>query len=385
MHKFKYFFLVGAVVFSLAACSPTNPDAYNVTNTTLGNWVYVSAFDGTTAKFYASSFVIGDYAYVVGGASIGTLPIAAATKDMFRFDPSANGGMGTWAQMAPLSVGRNSAVAFAIGEKGYVGTGNTVIAISQPGSQLNDMWEYDPASNTWRQMASVPGGPRFAAVGFSIGNLGYIGTGMITDTINPGTFRPIKEFYSFDPTQGDSGKWVQESSMINDKRAAAQSFVYNNQAYVVGGLNDAGKTSVDFEVFTPGSTQGSGSWKMLTPITPISDSSKTSLYTSDLARCSGVMFVMGNQAYLCTGATGYPGSTINTTWMYSFPPADLWVQRTPFETNNGNSTSRSPRFGAVGFVVQGRAFLGMGTSSVSTQAVSDFNEWQPTIQYNAND
>ena len=41
----------------------------------------------------------------------------------------------------------------------------------------NDFWEYDPSTNTWTQKADFGGTARNWAVGFSIGNKGYIGTG----------------------------------------------------------------------------------------------------------------------------------------------------------------------------------------------------------------
>ena len=44
-------------------------------------------------------------------------------------------------------------------------------------SNTKDFWEYDPVGNTWTQKADFGGTARYAAVGFSIGNKGYIGTG----------------------------------------------------------------------------------------------------------------------------------------------------------------------------------------------------------------
>ena len=44
-------------------------------------------------------------------------------------------------------------------------------------SAKKDFWEYDPSSNTWAQKADFGGPARYAAVGFSIGLKGYIGTG----------------------------------------------------------------------------------------------------------------------------------------------------------------------------------------------------------------
>ena len=40
-----------------------------------------------------------------------------------------------------------------------------------------DFWEYDPVLNTWTQKADFGGAARGDAVGFSIGDKGYIGHG----------------------------------------------------------------------------------------------------------------------------------------------------------------------------------------------------------------
>ena len=40
-----------------------------------------------------------------------------------------------------------------------------------------DFWEYDPSTNTWTQKLDFGGTARHGAVGFAIGNKGYIGTG----------------------------------------------------------------------------------------------------------------------------------------------------------------------------------------------------------------
>ncbi|TAL57846.1 MAG: T9SS type A sorting domain-containing protein [Bacteroidetes bacterium] len=45
------------------------------------------------------------------------------------------------------------------------------------GGNLKDFWEWNQASNTWTQKTNFGGVARHLAVGFSIGNKGYIGTG----------------------------------------------------------------------------------------------------------------------------------------------------------------------------------------------------------------
>src|SRR4051794_10367712 len=83
-----------------------------------------------------------------------------------------------WKQKANLPFGRQGAVSFVIGSKAYVGTGDDSY-IYDPFK--NDFWEYNPADpncgGTWTQLAAFGGTKRRDAVGFSINNKGYIGTG----------------------------------------------------------------------------------------------------------------------------------------------------------------------------------------------------------------
>lgn len=72
---------------------------------------------------------------------------------------------------------------FAIGTKGYLGTG-------YDGGFKNDFWEYDPSTDSWLQKEDIGFFGRTSAVGFSIGNnKGYIGAGL-----RPGTLRDFWEY-----------------------------------------------------------------------------------------------------------------------------------------------------------------------------------------------
>src|SRR5437762_1458811 len=101
---------------------------------------------------------------------------------------SSSHAQDTWTQKADFSgIGRLAAVGFSIGSKGYVGTGGL------GGSLFNDFWEYDPATNGWTQKADFGGTARYGAVGFSIGTNGYIGTG--ADDVSG----DVKDFWEYDP------------------------------------------------------------------------------------------------------------------------------------------------------------------------------------------
>lgn len=67
---------------------------------------------------------------------------------------------------------RMAAVGFAIGGKGYVGTG-----INWATGPFDDMWQYDPALNTWTQKASANVVSWHQSVASSLNSKEYIGTG----------------------------------------------------------------------------------------------------------------------------------------------------------------------------------------------------------------
>ena len=93
----------------------------------------------------------------------------------------------TWTQKADFGGGgRSGAVGFSIADKGYIGTG-------YDGSYKKDFWEYDPATNTWTQKADFGGTAREGAVGFSIADKGYVGTGEVAP------FNYTKDFWEYTP------------------------------------------------------------------------------------------------------------------------------------------------------------------------------------------
>ncbi len=96
-----------------------------------------------------------------------------------------------WEQRPSMSFGRANAVSFAIGDSGYIATGQNESGF------LNDLWRYYPGDGSWSQKADVPGLPRTSAVGFAIGNRGYIGTGEDNSGILNEEW--LEDFHEYDP------------------------------------------------------------------------------------------------------------------------------------------------------------------------------------------
>ena len=336
----------------LSSCSKSS-----VNPTQDGNWIYVGDFGGKAARTEAVSFVIGNYAYVATGVDNQN----TRYNDLYRFDPSGT----FWYQVASCTgcTPRSSAVAFSVNDKGFVGAGYDGY------NALSDFWQYDPAGNSWSQIASIGDAnnglqPRYDAVAFGINGLGYVGTG--NDGVNY-----LNDFWQYDPS---TDKWTQKPSYPGFKRTQSVAFTYNNKGYLVTGLGTGGSTVNDFFSFDP-TKPDTSAWKALRHISNYSPDSYDDGYTN-IIRYNAVGFVLtgtkgdggGDRAYITTGSAG------SATWAYNFA-TDLWNQKTPYE--------RAARQGAVGFTVQNRGFVGLGTSGSATLA--NIDEWKPDETYNQQD
>lgn len=347
MYKLKNVLLTAMSFAGLSmALSPVLSSCSKSTSTTiLGNWVTQSEFDGV-ARSEAVSFVIGDTAYIGTGFD-GTNRL----NDMWSFSSTA-GATGFWFQEADFpGVARSSAVAFALNNKGYVGTGYDGV------NNLKDFWKFDPTANTWTRVADFGGSARYDAVGFSVVNKGYVSTGY------DGNY--LKDLWQYDDV---SNTWSQQVGMGGFKRSGAVVFVYNNKAYIVTGNNNGQTATVnDFWRFDPTATP---TWTALRAITNVSTDTYDDLYT-DITRTNAAAFVMGDFAYITTGNNG---GVMTSTWQYDFSN-DTWLSKTAYEG--------AAREGAVGFSVNGVGYVGTGRSS--NTPFDDLRLFQPNAAYNSAD
>lgn len=185
----------------------------------LNFWTRKTDFGGGL-RWNARGFTIGQKAYI-GTGHDGLYN----KKDLWEYDPVTN----SWAQKADLpGVERTYAVSFSIGQKGYIGTGRYI------SSYVKDFWEYDPQFNSWAQIPDFPGGDRAFAVGFSIGQKGYVGMGFA----NSGAIDIRKDLWEFDPA---SNTWSRKGDFPGKERGSAAGFSIGQKGYVGAGF------SADFE------------------------------------------------------------------------------------------------------------------------------------------
>jgi len=226
-------------------------------NSGAGSWTSRTAFPGT-ARGGAVGFSIGTKGYVgLGGTSTSS---SGLKTDFYQYDPSTN----AWTSMTAFTgSARTNAVGFAIGSKGYVGTGGFPNTTASSVTYTNDFYEYDPSANSWTAKLSFPATARYGAVGFSVGSRGYIGTGYTGTNGSFGT--KVKDFYEYEPATMPSplyGAFTGQGIWKWDGNRWTQITTNTSQSMVISGTNLYG-------AFANGIWKWDGStWTQVTPNNP---------------------------------------------------------------------------------------------------------------------
>ncbi len=280
------------------------------------------------AREGAAVFVINDKVYVACGYT-GAPFDEYGTNTLWEYDPKYN----SWIQRASFPGGkRTHPVAFAIGNKGYVGTG-----IDKNRQLRRDFWAYDPQTDTWEQKADFIGEERRNAVGFAIDNKGYIGSGTNDREV-------FGDFYSYNPA---NNTWS-AISPIPQKRSAAYVFVVNGKAYIGGGK--AGDEPLkDLYVYHP----ATNSWKIRNGIPDYA-------YT-----CQNASFSLNGKGYVGLGYDNtrhisYIGN--NAAFRYS-PESDRW-ESLP-------NVGEVERAGGIGFSIGNAGYFGLGLGAMGMVGYQD--------------
>lgn len=145
-------------------------------------------------------------------------------NDLWVFDPDAN----TWTELASCPCSARLHPAFIANQgKVFVGMGNG------SAGNLNDWWEYDIASNSWSQKPDFPDLPRHHPYQFAIGDYVYAGLGH-GNNIATGV-NIFDELYRYDP---QTEVWDQMKTLPAEGRVAGTQFSYGGKGYVLSGDGD---------------------------------------------------------------------------------------------------------------------------------------------------
>ena len=321
----KYYFRT----FIISSTGITYGEELSLTTLPEVQWEVPGGFPGRK-RMGAVSFVIGNYAYVgLGhGRETDENDHLEFLSDFWQFDMVTN----EWTQKKDFpGGGRSGAIGFSIKDRGYVGTGGS------SGGATKDFWEYNPITDDWIQKADFLGGNIGWAVGFSIDNKGYVGTGA-----QNGGPPFLKTFYEYDP---GANQWSRKADFPGLAVDQAVGFSIGEYGYIGLGLREESWLGAVTDLWAYSPANDTWTKKKNCP-------SATSMDGS-------VAFVLNNKAYVTGGWGGE-----KTVWVYN-PETDDW--------DADGEMAGSYRIGAVAFVAGNKAIIGTG-ATVST-FFKDFVEY----------
>lgn len=161
-------------------------------------WMQLSTSYPGCGRYKLASFVINNILYVGLGSQDFQNPLCS---DFWMFDPLSL----QWSLIPSLPTSdsaRTGATGITINGKGYVFGGHTYGNL-----YYNDFYEYDPTNNLWTAKASLPNTGRTYCASFSNLTNGYILGGQNGDLENNPI--AIQELWQYNPT---SDTWAQLSS-----------------------------------------------------------------------------------------------------------------------------------------------------------------------------
>lgn len=247
----------------------------------------------------AISFVIGNKIYVGLGYAGNEPQLGLYGKfysDFWEYNPQTD----EWTERAPFAYGNSSRInasSFVVNGKAYVGFGRDEFQ-----NNYNDLWEYNPQTDSWTQKSSCPTIGRQSAIATSLRNSGYIGSGTGTN---------INDWWKYTPA---TDSWTQLTNIPLSQRYGNTCSILNNKIYVTGG---GGHYVYDTET---------DSWAQKTSV-------PRSLIYAESFVIDNFMYVVGGQNSN-TGTNSCDSMTTKKNlWQYN-PSTDSWTQKADMNLGN---------------------------------------------------
>lgn len=292
-------------------------------------WVQKASVTGAAGRFWAASFSAAGKGY----AGLGRTGFSGnAVSDFWCYDPASD----TWTQIADFPGGvREGAAGFSAGDKGFVGFGTAFINFSK------DLYEYSPAANAWTQKASHPGIGFAYSQGFVIDSLLYIGPENGTN-----------KFYAYNINRDT---WSEKAAFPGLDRRAHVAFATGGKGYIGLGFWVFGSVQRDFYQYDP----ATDTWVQISDMNLASDQSTG--------------FGLNGKGYVYN-----VGQNGKDTYRYD-PASDSWELEVGFP---GNRTANATTFaiGSKGYLV-----FGEETVSGGNNPSNKLWEFTPSIPFSVGD
>ena len=198
-------------------------------------------------------------------------------------------------QCKDIPVGRASAIAWSVGGKGYVLGGRDSANILH-----NDLWEYNPITDSWQNLGETPLMPRVNGVACVANGTVYVGLGFHQSIYQSPSY--LQDWWEYDPIDNT---WNKLPDYPNQNTVKPNVYVQENKIYCVHGFG-VGFTA-DIVVFDITSNQ----WSCI----------KRPQYI-DRACMAGTGAMLQNRCYY---GTGY--NTKNLNYWYEIDFNGKWIKR----------------------------------------------------------
>lgn len=284
-----------------------------------------------TGRASATAFVVDDKAYVLGGR----LAHDKAPRDFWMYNPLTD----SWTELdsVPFS-GRVKAISAVVDGMAYVGLGfnGRVYADS---AYLRDFWRYDVQTNTWDSCADFPSRNSNVAVSFVSGKRIFVAFGFFDGF--------TRDVYAYD-TQTD--QWTHCDDALANGRAGAVA-CSNGKRYFAGtGYNTSSMN--DWWEFNPDSAM----WIQRSSIP-----NGGRMFASAIA-VNERIFLLGGRRFGGTLTTGF---LFDDLLEYDVA-ADKWLLRGRFPQGG--------RENMISFSIKGQGYFGLG-EDINGKICNDFYTW----------
>lgn len=192
---------------------------------------------------------LGGKIYAFGGFVLPKVgqPSWVPINNAWRYDPTDD----TWTALAPMPTSRGAAAAAAANGKIYVvggvvtpsGSNVTAVSPDQPHSSVGTLEEYDPISDTWKELRPMPTARNHLLLGAVDGKLYAIGGRLSSAFIGLASDTSVVEEY--DPAKD---LWRVRARMPTERSSLAGGVV-NGKIYVAGGEFQDARMSATFRAF----------------------------------------------------------------------------------------------------------------------------------------
>jgi N-acetylneuraminic acid mutarotase len=149
----------------------------------------------------------------IGYVGLGTTSVGVAINELYKYDPADKGTdhiYGKWTQIGDFPGGpRTQAVCFQLGDNVYISCGKDNNGIFKKDLRMCRQTTGNDLS--WENKSEFPGTARIEAVAFNIGEMGYLGTGWDGDSAR-------SDFYRYNPFLN---KWEQKAYFSGESRFEA--------------------------------------------------------------------------------------------------------------------------------------------------------------------